>query len=115
MMNHLWRSGAAASLLLIFGLSCGDVEAQRGEQRAALRRSKAAAQTLVNPLLPAGADPWSIYHEGFYFYMHTTGRNLTIWKTRDLAELSKAERKVVWTPPATGPTQRTSGRLSFIA
>ena len=35
--------------------------------------------------------------------MHTTGRNLTIWKTRDIAELKNAEKKIVWTPPATGP------------
>lgn len=102
-MNYPWRPGAVAGLLLIFALFCADAAAQ-GEQQVALRRGKAAAvKTLVNPLLPSGADPWSIYHEGFYYYMHTTARNLTIWKTRDLAELKKAERKVVWTPPATGP------------
>ena len=61
-----------------------------------------AATTFTNPLLPAGADPWSIYQDGFYFYMHTTGRNLTIWKTRDLANLKSAQKKIVWTPPATG-------------
>ncbi|GAB3261794.1 glycoside hydrolase family 43 protein [Larkinella harenae] len=59
-------------------------------------------QTLSNPLLPAGADPWSIHKDGFYYYTHTTGRNLTLWKTRSLADLKTAEKKVVWTPPATG-------------
>ncbi|WP_128546437.1 glycoside hydrolase family 43 protein [Larkinella soli] len=60
-------------------------------------------QSFRNPLLPSGADPWSIYHDGFYYYTHTTGRNLTLWKTRSLADLATSERKVVWTPPATGP------------
>lgn len=59
-------------------------------------------QTLSNPLLPSGADPWSIHKDGFYYYTNTTGRNLTLWKTRSLAELKTAEKKVVWTPPATG-------------
>ncbi len=35
--------------------------------------------------------------------MQSTGKNLTIWKTRDVTGLRDAEKKVVWTPPATGP------------
>jgi GH43 family beta-xylosidase len=58
-----------------------------------------AGQTFTNPLLPAGADPWSIYHDGYYYYTHTTQRNITLWKTRSLADLRTAESKVVWTPP----------------
>jgi GH43 family beta-xylosidase len=61
------------------------------------------AQSLVNPLLPSGPDPWVIARDGQYYYMHTTGANLTIWKTRNLAELAQAEKKVVWRPPAGGP------------
>lgn len=56
-----------------------------------------------NPLLPAGPDPWVIFHGGFYYYMNTTARNLTIWKTRDLTRLASAEKKVVWRPPLAGP------------
>jgi len=61
------------------------------------------AGTLVNPLLASGPDPWVTFRDGYYYYMHTTGVDLTIWKTRSLAELSKAEKKVVWRAPATGP------------
>lgn len=60
------------------------------------------AKTFHNPLLPSGPDPWVITDSGFYYFMATTGRNLTIRRTRDLAELATAETKVVWTPPATG-------------
>ena len=70
------------------------------------QQSPASSQPLVstftNPLLPAGADPAVVQRDGFYYYMQTTGRNLTIWKTRDLTNLKSAEKKVVWVPPPSG-------------
>jgi GH43 family beta-xylosidase len=58
--------------------------------------------TFTNPVLPSGPDPWVEYKDGFYYYMNTTGTNLTVWKTRNVADLRTAEKKIVWTPPATG-------------
>jgi GH43 family beta-xylosidase len=58
-----------------------------------------AQQTFTNPLLPAGADPWCIYKDGYYYYTHTTGRNITLWKTSNIAFLQNAEKKIVFTPP----------------
>lgn len=60
-------------------------------------------ESFTNPLLPSGADPWSIHKDGWYYYTHTTGRNITLFKARSIAELATAERKVVWTPPPSGP------------
>ncbi len=60
-------------------------------------------QVFSNPILPSGADPWCIYKDGYYYYTHTTGRNITLWKTRSIADLVHAEKKVVFTPPANGP------------
>ena len=65
--------------------------------------AKAQTDVLTNPLLPVGPDPWVIFHAGFYYYMNSTGKNLTIWKTRAMSKLGEAEKKVVWTPPASGP------------
>jgi GH43 family beta-xylosidase len=62
-----------------------------------------SSTTFTNPLLPAGADPWCIYKNGFYYYTHTTGRNITIWKTKTIAGLDTAQKKIVFTPPPTGP------------
>lgn len=56
--------------------------------------------TFTNPLLASGADPWSIYKDGFYYYTHTQGDKITIWKTKSLANLKTAEKKTVWSPPA---------------
>jgi GH43 family beta-xylosidase len=62
-----------------------------------------APTTFTNPLLPTGPDPWVEYKDGWYYYMNTTAKNLTVWKTRNVANLKSAQKKVVWTPPATGP------------
>lgn len=59
--------------------------------------------TFTNPLLPSGPDPWVEYHDGVYYYMNTTVKNLTLWKTRNMPDLKHAEKKIVWTPPASGP------------
>jgi GH43 family beta-xylosidase len=55
------------------------------------------AITFTNPLLPSGADPWSIYKDGYYYYTNTLGNRLAIWKTKNLADLQHAEEKVIWT------------------
>ena len=61
------------------------------------------ATTFTNPLLSSGADPWCIYKDGFYYYTHTTGRNITLWKTKSIATLNDAEKKEVFVPPANTP------------
>jgi GH43 family beta-xylosidase len=65
-----------------------------------------ATTTYTNPLLASGADPWVYEKDGFYYYMHTTGGNLTLWKTAKMSELGSAPSKVIWTPQATGATSR---------
>ncbi len=94
------RAALSVSLVLSFSSSPGG-EARPPVSGQAARAGR--AETFTNPLLQSGADPWAIYRDGYYYYMHTTGRNLTIWKTRSLPDLNRAEKKVVWTPPATGP------------
>lgn len=61
---------------------------------------KESAQTFNNPLLPSGADPYSFYKDGYYYYMNTMGKKLDLWKTKNLVELKTAERKTIFTPPA---------------
>jgi GH43 family beta-xylosidase len=80
-----------------------------GAERLALSQSDVAEKgassvaTFHNPLKSSGPDPWVIQKDGFFYYMNSTGSNLTIWKTKNIADLENAEKKVVWTPPATGP------------
>src|SRR6478672_9977077 len=65
--------------------------------------AKDTQKTFTNPLLPSGPDPWTIYKDGYYYYTNSTGNNVTLWKTKNIAYLSSAEKKVVWTPPVKGP------------
>jgi GH43 family beta-xylosidase len=60
----------------------------------------AQQKTFTNPLLPSGADPWVIYHDGYYYYTNSTQNNLVIWKTKNMAELGSVEKKTIWLPPA---------------
>lgn len=74
------------------------------------------AATFTNPLLPSGADPWSIYKNGYYYYTHTLGDRLMIWKTKNIAELKTAAHKEVFLPPAGKPysKQLWAPELHFI-
>src|SRR5215467_44595 len=67
---------------------------------------QAPPTALINPLMTPGADPWITYRGGFYYFMHTTGNSLRIWKSRTLADLAHAENRVVWRAPSSGPYSR---------
>ncbi|PWV54274.1 family 43 glycosylhydrolase [Chitinophaga sp. S165] len=65
-----------------------------------------AQDTFRNPLLSKGPDPWCVYKDGYYYYMHTMGNRLELWKTKNIAFLKDAEHKTIWTPPKAGPFSR---------
>lgn len=55
----------------------------------------------VNPLL-SGSDPWVTRKDGFYYYTHTLGNKIAVWKSSAMSELSMANRKDIFLPvPAT--------------
>jgi GH43 family beta-xylosidase len=63
----------------------------------------ASSDTFRNPILQSGADPWVITYNGNYYYMDTTGKNLILWKTKDITDLRHANKRVIWKPPTAGP------------
>src|ERR1700744_4250171 len=67
-----------------------------------LLAASAQTATFTNPILSPGPDPWVVYDHGFYYFMCSTGDNLTIRRTRDITDLAHAEKFIVWTPPSTG-------------
>lgn len=60
------------------------------------------ASVFTNPLLPSGPDPWIAQKDNIYYYTHTLGNRIDIWKTAKVSDLNKAMPKTVWTAPATG-------------
>ncbi|MEP6727794.1 MAG: glycoside hydrolase family 43 protein [Bacteroidota bacterium] len=57
------------------------------------------ANTFTNPLLPSGPDPYSFYKDGYYYYTHTLGNRIGLWKAKSLADLKTAEHVTIYTPP----------------
>lgn len=62
--------------------------------------------TFQNPLLDSGPDPWVVQKDGIYYYTHTFGDRIGIYKTKKLSELRGAEKKFIWYAPATGENSK---------
>lgn len=96
----VWQRQGATSLIaaviLLSGLSGPAIQATAAE-------ASPAAATFANPLLGSGPDPWITQHEGVYYYMHTLGNRIALWRTENIADLTNAEQRVVWKAPASGP------------
>lgn len=54
--------------------------------------------TYSNPLSDYGPDPWALWHDGSYYYMHTMIDSLVLWKTKDVTDIRNAEKKTIWVP-----------------
>ncbi|RAV98971.1 glycoside hydrolase family 43 protein [Pseudochryseolinea flava] len=53
----------------------------------------------VNPLV-TGADPWIIKKDGFYYYTHTLGNRIELWKTTAVSQLKSVAGHQVFKPEA---------------
>ncbi len=61
-----------------------------------------AALTFTNPLLASGPDPWVIKKDSIYYYTHTLGNRIALWRTTKMGNLKNAPSFTVWTAPSTG-------------
>ncbi|MGI4736409.1 MAG: glycoside hydrolase family 43 protein [Janthinobacterium lividum] len=82
--------------LLLLGLLAGG--SGPGGRTTPTSGPASAATTFTNPLLPSGPDPWVVQKDGYYYYMATTGNNVTIRKTAKMSELGTAPVYTVWAP-----------------
>ena len=64
------------------------------------------ANTFTNPLLTSGPDPWVVKQGTSYYYTHTLGNRIGVWKTTKMSELRNASVQTIWTAPATGPNSK---------
>lgn len=63
-----------------------------------------ARATFANPIAP-GADPWVIFHEGFYYWCASENDlGVAVYRSDRLTE--RGEKVVVWRAPAFGPHSR---------
>ena len=62
---------------------------------------RAPERTFTNPIVP-GADPWVVWHEGFYYWCASENdRAVVVCQSERLTE--PGEKRVVWSAPACGP------------
>ena len=62
-------------------------------------QKSSSVSTFTNPLLPSGADPYSYYKDGYYYYTNSLGNRIGLWKTKNLADLQHAQYKTIYMPP----------------
>lgn len=62
--------------------------------------------TFTNPLLPSGPDPWIVRKDNFYYYTHTSGNRIALWKTAKVSELKNAPSQTIWNAPPSGPNSK---------
>lgn len=61
-----------------------------------------ASNTFANPILSSGPDPWVIKHDTSYYYMHTLGNRIGLWKTSKMSELKNTSPQTIWSAPPNG-------------
>ena len=94
----MWFLRPPCILLLL-----GTVACSKGLAPPTTKPPAGPPATFTNPLLPSGPDPWVFEKDGYYYYMQTTGINLTLRKTAKMSDLGTAPSTVIWKPLAAGP------------
>jgi len=85
--------------LLVGSLSCGK---NSGGSNPEPPPPPTPANTFTNPLLSSGPDPYVTKKDGVYYYTHTLGNRIALWKTTKMSELKSAIVQNIWTAPASG-------------
>ena len=62
--------------------------------------------TFTNPLLQSAPDPWVFQKDSLYYYTHTLGNRIQIWKTGRMSKLANVTPVTVFTAPDTGGNSR---------
>lgn len=57
------------------------------------------AKTFINPII-YGSDPWVIKKDNFYYYHHTVGNKIILWKTNAVSKLGSITGTEIFKAPA---------------
>lgn len=73
---------------------------------AQLNAQNMRSGTFTNPLVTSqdSADPWMVYHKGFYYFTATLDPEggIWLWRSPTLSGLDKGEKKKIYESPKTG-------------
>ncbi|MCE7064951.1 family 43 glycosylhydrolase [Dyadobacter sp. CY326] len=90
---------ASVVLLLFLDASC-----KKGAKSPEPGTSNAS--TFTNPLLQSAPDPWVFQKDSLYYYTHTLGNRIQLWKTGKMSKLATTTPVIVFNAPATGGNSR---------
>lgn len=94
----------------------GTLSCKKGSNGGSPPPPPVPSNTFVNPLLSSGPDPWIIKQSNVYYYTHTLGNRIALWKTTKVSELKNTNPQTIWTAPASGPNSKNvwAPELHFI-
>lgn len=103
-----WPVGTSNRLLIVISwlllfVACGDKEKLPPPKPP---QPPTTTATFKNPLLASAPDPWVVQRGDYYYYMHTLGNRIQIWKTTKMSQLASALTYTVFNAPATGINSR---------
>ncbi|MHA4842581.1 glycoside hydrolase family 43 protein [Flavitalea antarctica] len=83
--------------LLVSALGC---DKGSGSGNPSVPPTPVPVNTFTNPLLGSGPDPWVIRKGDSYYYTHTQGNKISLWKTSRMSDLKNAPVQTVWSTPS---------------
>jgi len=94
-------------VLLAVTISCGKKSNNNGGGGGTGPTPPPTTQnTFTNPLLSSGPDPWIIKKDNYYYYTHTQGNRIAVWKTTKVSDLKNINPQTIWSAPANGVNSR---------
>lgn len=97
MKNYMMKAAGAARMAAVVAAAL--VACTGSGKTTGTQEGEAPEATFQNPLFEKrGPDPWAIYHDGNYYYMHTMATKLVLWKTPDITAVASAPSKTIWQP-----------------
>lgn len=87
-------------------LVTGAPQCKKGSGGPSTQPPPPAANTFRNPLLSSGPDPYVHRQGNTYYYTHTMGDRIALWRTTAMSKLAMAAPTTIYTPPPTGPNSR---------
>ena len=63
-----------------------------------INKQEVGTETFTNPVRSNGPDPWVFYHNGFYYYTHTTGSKIILMKVANISDIDTSAETAIITP-----------------
>ena len=104
-MNNIRHSHRFKTLLLLLVLSTFSCNKNPSGSNPT-PPTPPTVNTFSNPLLLSGPDPWVVRKDNFYYYTHTLGNRIALWKTAQISDLKNAPAFTIWSAPASGPNSK---------